>query len=107
MSEELRPCPQCGERIDELRTLKECSECEMEMPFEYGDWWCWKEIDRLKEDCAHREMENFSLKQQNEKMRKALEEGIKVIKRKGEDGWLFGARFLMLAEEALKEEITK
>jgi hypothetical protein len=46
----LLPCPECGGQVrnvtDKIHFM--CIECEMNLPYDYRDWWCWKEIDRLK-----------------------------------------------------------
>lgn len=60
MSEELRPCPQCGavtKRRSKLLDYWDCTECEMELFDDYLSWWCWKEIDRLKSKNESRDAE--------------------------------------------------
>ena len=61
MSEELRPCPFCGnkgikdENLVTCPTVGDDSCCATSTIEEWQNAWCWKEIDRLE--------------QQNEKMR--------------------------------------
>lgn len=84
MTEEIRPYPFCGTKPHQNKEDDSAyPDCNCFGHFYVGEhWqtaWCWKEIDRLKEDnLAQRELlakldeAGIKLKAQNEKMREAL-----------------------------------
>ena len=89
MSEELKPCPQCGGQVRRILEKQHfmCIECEMDLPFDYRDWWFSKtidkqqhEIDTLKEQIEdykkrweHAEDANIKLSQNCAELRKRFE----------------------------------
>jgi len=50
----LRPCPFCGKKLKNIDPgFYECPESRCDIGFSTRKWnsaWCWKEIDRLKEE---------------------------------------------------------
>ena len=53
MSEELKPCPQCGSKVKKRmrQYFYDCVNCEMELYDDYKLWWIWKELEKKDKLC--------------------------------------------------------
>ena len=97
MTEELKPCPQCGAKTkqrDNIHAFWECIKCEMELYDDYKEWWCYKEIDRLKE----------IIKKKDEALKKIFDQTIETPMGNGVKSVRLMGRIEIenLAKEALK-----
>ena len=54
MSEELKPCPQCGSKVKKRmrQYFYDCVNCEMELYDDYKLWWIWKELEKKDKPFA-------------------------------------------------------